>query len=53
MRCEAVDTEDKDQSTSLEIRASTKIALQLLLPHGDEAADSVEEVAQNCYNTWG
>ena len=27
--------------------------LQFLLPHGDDAAASVEQVMQNRYNTWG
>ena len=53
MRCEAVDTEEKDQSTAPEIGASTKMSLRLLLTHGDEAAASVEQVAQKLYNTWG
>ena len=53
MRCEAVDIEEKDQSTAPDIGASTKITLQFLLPHGDEAAASVEQVAQNHYKTWG
>ena len=53
MRCEGVDTKEKDQSTAPEIGALAKMPLQLLFPHGDEAADSVEQVAQNHYNTWG
>ena len=53
MRCETVNTEEKDKSTAPEIGARKKMPLQFLLPHGDEAAASVEKVAQDRYNTWG
>ena len=53
MWCEAVETEEKDQLTAPEIGASTKMPLQFLLPHGDEAADSVEQITQNRYNARG
>ena len=53
MRCEAVDTEEKYQSTAPEIGVSKNMPVQFLLPHGDEAATLVEQVAHNRYATWG
>ena len=53
MWCEAVDIEEKDQSTAPEIGTSTNIPLQFLILHGDEADAAVEKIAQNRYNNWG
>ena len=53
MHCEAVDTKEQDQSIAPEIGALTKIPLQFLLPHGDEAATSVKQVVHNRYKTRG
>ena len=41
-----------DQSIAPDIGASTNMPLQFLLPHGDEADFSVEQVVQNRYKTW-
>ena len=46
MWCEAVYTEEKYQSTAPEIGVSTKIPLQFMLLHSDEADASVEQVAR-------